>query len=240
MDGYLDCMKQPYLLAAIRKLSTKPVWWWERRRSYSIRSRFRSLAPLSVRQGARKFVVLTTPGNLNDALWTAWSWYRYLRDEGFDLQIAVDGAISDEDSAAASMLFPGVSMNEARAACQYVCERQPALESFLSNYPMGRKLAVILALSDQGPIVYSDHDVLAFDTPGELLTCIRDHVACYFLEEVDGSCDRSIVERAGALGMQCIPRFNSGFLHIPKGGLSMETAAEILATWQPPGETWFA
>ena len=55
---------------------TKPVWWWERTRSFSIRSRYQQLPPLPVEGGRLRFVVLTAPETLNDALWTAWSWFQ--------------------------------------------------------------------------------------------------------------------------------------------------------------------
>ena len=226
-------------MRVFRKLSTKPVWWWERRRSYPIRSRYQQLPPLPAKGGRLRFVVLTTPETLSDALWTAWSWYRYLRHEDCELEIAVDGVVSAEQSAAAAQLFPGIAIYPAESACRYVCEREPALETFLHGHPTGRKLALILALSDQGPVLYSDHDVLAFNPPQELLAFIRRNVACYFPEEVDGTRDPSIVKRAKGLGLDYIPGFNCGFLYIPGGALPMKKAAEILATWRPPGDSWF-
>jgi hypothetical protein len=222
-----------------RKLSTKPVWWWERKRNYSIRSRYRQLPPLPVKGGQIRFVVLTAPETLSDALWSAWSWYRYLRHEDCKLEIAVDGVVSAAQSAAAAQLFPGVAIYPAESACRYVYDREPALETFLHGHPTGRKLALILALSDQGPVIYSDHDVLAFSPPYELLASIRRNVACYFPEEVDGTRDPSIVERAKSLGLDYIPKFNSGFLYIPRATLPVKEAAEILAMWRPPGDSWF-
>jgi hypothetical protein len=226
-------------MSIFRKLSTKPVWWWERRRSYPIRSCYQQLPPLPVEGGRLRFVVLTTPETLSDALWTAWSWYRYLRHEDCKLEIAVDGVVSAAQYAAAAQLFPGIAIYPAEPACRYVCEREPALEGFIRFYPLGRKLALILALSDQGPVLYSDHDVLAFNPPLELLASIRSNVACYFPEEVDGARDLRIVERVKSLGMDYIPKFNAGFLFIPWGALPMKKAAEILATWHPPESTWY-
>jgi len=223
-----------------RKLSTRPIWWWERRRSYPIRSRFRELPALGVRKGPKRFVVLATPDAFNDALWTAWSWYRYLRDNGFSLDLAVDGAISDADSAAANRLFPGISVYSAQSFCSSVCEREPKLETFLYGHPTGRKLALMLALSEQGPVLYSDHDILAFRSPDELLSRIEKDVCSYFLEDTDGTRDPHIVENAKALGLDYIPRFNCGFLYLPQGSLSMRQAAEILSTWRPPGGSWYA
>jgi hypothetical protein len=227
------------MMRIFRKLSTKPVWWWERKRNYPIRSRYGQLPPLPVLGGRVRFVVLTTPETLSDALWAAWSWYRYLRYEDCKLDIAVDGVVSAAHSAAAAQLFPGIAIYSAESACRYVCEREPALETFLHGHPMGRKLALILARSDQGPILYSDCDVLAFNPPHELLASIKRNVACYFPEEVDGARDPSIVERAKSLGLDYIPKFNAGFLYIPDGALPMTKAAEILATWRPPADSWF-
>lgn len=224
----------------LRKLLTRPIWWWERKCSYPIRSHYDRLPPLSVKKGRVRFVVLTTPETLSDALWAAWSWYRYLRDENVELHIAVDGMISAPESAAASQLFPGIAIDSAESACRYVCEREPALETFFYGHPTGRKLALILALSDQGPLLYSDSDVLAFNPPCELLASIERNAACYFAEETDGTRDQLIVERAKSLGMDYMPKFNSGFLYIPRGVLPMHAAAEILATWRPPGGSWFA
>ncbi|MGD1062625.1 MAG: hypothetical protein ABR860_05125 [Terracidiphilus sp.] len=224
----------------LRKLLTRPIWWWERKRPYPIRSRFHLLPPLGVKKGRVRFVVLTTPDTLDDALWTAWSWYRYLRQVDCELEIAVDGVVSAAQSAAAAELFPGIAIYPAESACNYVCQREPALETFLYGHPTGRKLALILALSDQGPLLYSDYDVLAFNPPRELLASIERNAACYFAEETDGTRDPIIVERAKSLGMDYIPNFNSGFLYIPRGALPMHAAAEILATWRPPGGSWFA
>jgi hypothetical protein len=187
-----------------------------------------------------RFVVLTTPETLSDALWAAWSWYRFLRDEDCELHIAIDGTISEAEMVAARQLFPGVSIDSAHWACRYVCARVPALETFLNHHPTGRKLALILALSERGPVVYSDYDVIAFSRPHELLASIGRKVPCYFAEETDGTRDLRIVERAKQLGLSYIPKFNCGFLYIPHGILSMRFAAQILATWRPPGESWFA
>ena len=224
----------------LSKITTKPVWWWERKRSYPIRSRYDRLPPLPVKHGARRFVVLTTPDTLSDALWAAWSWYRFLRDEDCKLQIAVDGAISKAQIAAARQLFPGVSIDSAQWACQYVRARVPGLQTFFDNHPTGRKLALILALSDRAPVVYSDYDVLAFSRPNELLASMERNVPCYFAEEVDGTRDAQIAERAKQLGLDYLPKFNCGFLYIPQGALSIGLAGQILATWRAPGESWFA
>ena len=224
----------------VSKLTTKPVWWWERRRSYPIRSHYDRLPPLPVSPGELRFVVLTTPESFCDALWTAWSWYRFLRDAQCRLSIAVDGVVSEAQRAAAARLFPGILIDPAEWACSYVRARASRVQSFFDTYPTGRKLALILALSDLGPLVYSDHDVLGFQRPHELLTAIAKNVACYFCEEEDGARDMQIMQRAKQLNLDYLPRFNSGFLYIPQRSLSIQLAGELVETWRAQGESWYA
>jgi hypothetical protein len=224
----------------LRKLLTKPIWWWERGRSYPIRLRYDQLPPLPVKQGRVRFVVLATSGQMVDALWSAWSWYRFLRDENVELRIAVDGAISKAQAAAVTRLFPGIVMESTDSACRHICAMAPEIKTFLYDYPTGRKLALLLALSGQGPVLYSDYDVLAFRTPHELLECIRRNAACYFAEESDGTRDQAVVEIGQSLGLEYIQRFNSGFMYIPQDALPIHLAVAILATWRPPGTSWYA
>src|SRR6266487_5367377 len=94
----------------VRRLLTRPIWWWERKRSYPVRNRYLALPPLAVEKGPLRFVVLTTAASINDALWAAWSWYRYLQTRHFDLHLAIDGRISESERKAAQQLFPGASI----------------------------------------------------------------------------------------------------------------------------------
>jgi hypothetical protein len=227
-------------VSLVRKLLTKPIWWWERACNYRVRAQLKNLPPIGVRKGHKRFVVLATPETAHDALWAAWSWYRFLRKEGFELELAVDGEIAKPEATMAMRLFPGIAIHSAQSICSYVSEKEPSLKTFLCGYPMGRKLALMLAYSDQSPVLYSDHDVLAFNQPEELFRCVKRNIPCYFMEEVDGTRDSAIVERALSLGLEYLPKFNSGFLYLPKGTLPMDLAAKILAAWRPPGDSWFA
>lgn len=229
----------PWQISMLRKLLTKPIWWWERKRPYPIRSRFHLLPPLEVVKGQTRFVVLTTASALSDALWTAWSWYRHLQPRGFELQLVVDGPASESDHAAARQLFPGISICEVETVISPMCEDLPSLRPFLRGHPLGKKLGLVLALSRQGPVLYADHDVLAFNRPDELLSCAEKNAPCYFPEECEGNCDFDIVERAKALGLEHIARFNSGLLYVPQDALSIDLAAQLLAEWQPPVDSWF-
>ena len=78
-----------------RKLLTQPVWNWETKRSYPIRQRHSLLPPITVSPSSSRLAVLTTPAALPDALLAAWSWFRFLQTEGFELHLAVDGALPE-------------------------------------------------------------------------------------------------------------------------------------------------
>jgi hypothetical protein len=226
----------------IKRLLTKPVWWWETRQSYPVRFRFLELPRLAVVPGVSRFVVLTTPAALPDAMWAAWSWYRYLRLRGFELQLAVDGILSDPELARIRELFPGISVYVVQPLCAELCDLQPGLAAFLEQHPLGKKLGLVLALSAKGAMLFSDYDVLAFREPEELLACMVEGIASYLSEEssagAEPSVDPGIVELAARLGLAYDPRFNSGLLFAPMGALSIEVAAQLLSHWRPPVH-WF-
>jgi hypothetical protein len=223
----------------VRRLLTKPIWWWERNRSYAIRKRYQKLPPLPVRNGRHHYVVLTTPDALNDAVWTAWSWYRYLQPRNFDLQLAVDGTLRNSAIAIVQQLFPGISIYEVKPLLAPLCEQWPQLTTFLHEYPLGRKLGLLLALSQRHSFLFSDHDVLAFNSPVELLSFTEKNMPCYILEERDGNCDPEIVERCKQLQLDYLSKFNSGLLYLPQHSLSIGLAAKLLSSWHPPSTSWF-
>lgn len=217
----------------LSKLTTKPVWWWERTRSYPIRSRYDRLSPLPVKSGGIRFVVLTTPATLSDALWAAWSWYRFLQPLGFELQLAVDGESGEAGLRAARRLFPGVSIYDVNAVCTALCEGLPSLGAFLSYHRLAKQVGLVLALSRQGPVLYSDHDVVAFHPPVELLASIESNTPCYFLDDENGCHDSSFVKAVSAMGLEYIRRLNAGFMYIPQNALSIDLAESILRDWKP-------
>lgn len=223
----------------LRKLFTRPIWWWERNRSYSVRSRYSELPPLAVSQGPARFVVLTTPEHVTDAIWAAWSWYRYLRHKGFELRLAVDGQITESGMAAARGLFPGIVIYEVLPTFHSLLGNRPALSRFIGNHPLGKKLGLVLALSEQGTLLFSDYDVLALNEPTELLSYSDKNMPCYMTEEHAESIDSEIAIRSKSLGLTLEPKFNSGLLFIPHRALSIDLAEQILADWNPPSNSWF-
>jgi len=222
----------------VRKLLTKPTWWWETRRRYPVRHRYRELPPIPVVHGPHRFAVLTTPAALADAMWTAWSWYRFLYAHGFELQLAIDGALSNEQLNEVRALFPEISVCAVQSLLPEVSRLGPALATFFEQHPLGKKLGLVLALSQRGVLLFCDYDVLAFREPVELFEYGARGNAAYMREERAASVDQAIVDRSRQLGLEYDARFNSGLLYVPKGALAIDQAAQLLADWRPPVH-WF-
>jgi hypothetical protein len=228
-----------FWIRSVRKLFTRPVWWRERNRRYPIRSQFGQLPPIPVQQAARLLVVLCIPETLQDAMWAAWSWYRFLHNQRFELRILIDGGIPEPGAAVARELFPGIRILGVEAAVSSLLVSSPALAAFFRAHPLGKKLALILALSQEYSILYSDHDVLAFNPPVELLANIDAGLPCFMEEEHEGNLDAALLERCSALGLRHFNKFNSGLLFVPRGALNPQLAEEILLTGRRISASWF-
>ena len=185
-------------------------------------------------------MVLTTPKALIGALWSAWSWYRYLQSHEFGLRLVIDGNLPEAEESAVRRLFPGVRLDGVESIVADLRRARPAIARFIQHHPLGKKLGLMLALSQQGTFLYSDHDVLAFNFPIEVLASVEKDTPFYMLEEHEGSWDPVIVELARSLAYECPSRFNSGLLYVPQGSLSLDLAEQLLASWKPPVTSWFA
>ncbi|HEV2135910.1 MAG TPA: hypothetical protein VGR47_16855 [Terracidiphilus sp.] len=197
------------------------------------------LNPIAVERSPLRFVVLTTVGALPDAMWAAWSWYRFLQARHVELQFAVDGTLEEAEECAIRELFPSVTIFGLQPLLPPLYGRSPALDSFLLQYPLGRKLGLVLSLSQQQSFFYCDHDVLAFDFPFELLKHAEGDLPCYMEEEREGNYDLGIAALCKRMGLDRLPRFNSGLLYIPHNSLSIDLAAQLIENWQLPPASWF-
>jgi hypothetical protein len=155
------------------------------------------------------------------------------------LHFVVDGEITEAVESTARRLFSGVQFDCAATVVSDLGHSQPALESFLRQHPLGKKLGLLLALSRQSGFLYCDHDVLAFNSPDEIWELIDKDAPFYLEEEHQSHLDPVIVERAKSLGLKYISRLNSGLLYVPKGTLSADLAAQLLANWRPPITSWY-
>lgn len=223
----------------VKNLFTKPVWWWERKRSYPVRLRFRSLPPIAVEESPSRFVVLTTLNAFPDAMWTAWSWYRYLQPKGFELQLAVDGKLPTPEISTAERLFPGISIYNVNCLVRPLCDRWPNFGAFFHGHPYAKQVGLVLALNGEGSVLYSDHDVLAFQPPVELLSHVDNNTPCYFEDEGTQCHDPVTVDRSIDLGLGYIPNLNCGFLYVPKDAFSAEDTEQLLKGWSPTQRCYF-
>ena len=223
----------------LEKLLTRPVWQWERHRPYPVRQRFAQLPPIASAPASKRFAVLTTPAALPDALWAAWSWFRFLQPESFELHLAVDGTLPQEDLRKAGSLFPGIFVYDVNTVVEQFCSGRPALSNFMRHHPIAKQVGISLALSCQGAVIYSDHDVCAFNHPGELLDAIDAEKPCYFPDTGKVCHDPSLLEILQAKGIQHIENLNAGFLYIPQNSLPVDLAEEILSPWSPLPRHYF-
>jgi hypothetical protein len=182
--------------------------------------------------------VLTTPQCFCDGLWAAWSWHRFLHDS-FELELVVDGEISRSDENAAQRLFPGVRIFRAETIISALCKSHPGFVPFFDHHPLGKKLGVILAFQDERPLLYSDHDVMAFNFPSEIMEQADKGIPLYITEEKGGVFDSEIIQRAQMLKVEYAPELNSGLMYVPQGSLSINLASTLLADWRPPMCSWF-
>ena len=101
-----------FLVWMLRKATTKPIWWWERRFRYSVQREYMKLTPIGG-NGNSILAVLTTPSTFDEALFAAWSWLRFLHLD-FKLTLYVDGTVTDEMISKFSRIFPDSTVQSAK------------------------------------------------------------------------------------------------------------------------------
>jgi hypothetical protein len=226
----------------VRKLLTKPIWWYERRRRYPIREAVFNLPARAVSSGsgACALAVLATPNNLSDASWTAFSIMDRLPAE-MGLTVVIDGCANHSDVLRLNRLFPGLIM---RSTAELMEEARPLIPNVAAlgkHHPLGRKLAAILLLQRQHSLIYSDSDVLCFGDMPEVCKSVEQHGPALYLQEASGlNADPAVLRRASSLDMEAAENLNSGFLYIPQNSLDFQTAEMLLADQQRDHElSWF-
>ena len=174
------------------------------------------------------FLVVTAGHYLKDAAWTAASWLTNSPAiAGMSLVFSVDGAANHEEMEQIESSFPEARFVTTTQMVYEIEGRYPRLAAFAEDHPLGRKLASIIAFSDLNDIVYSDSDVLLFDTPTEIQTAICGRKAMY-LQNPEPAYDQATVQNAFNSGFEVAERVNSGVLYAPVGFLSGEVAELVV------------
>ncbi len=226
----------------IRKLVTKPRWWWDRYRPYPIRQRVFQLPPLAVAEEADcTLAVLTTPQSIANAAWTA---YTFLRELGacVRLSLVLDGRWPAAGAARLRQLFPRVELLETAALVAQLASACPMVNELAKYHAMGRKLGAILSLQRGGHLLYCDDDVLALSEIPELKSeILRGSPRGLYMQDqgLQLQHEPSLMRVVRELRLPLAETINVGVLLIPRNSLDLEVAGRLLGragridTWFP-------
>jgi hypothetical protein len=214
----------------------KMILDYERSCSYVVASQ-RHLLPAAGVPGSRyRLAVLTILKRFDDMLWSLWSWLKVLEGAAKPV-IFVDGPVTLEMRTTAARLFPEAPVTELAA---YLAGEAsgPSMTRFIASHPLGKRLAMVLAMNHSGPVLYSDSDVIAFNRLDEQLAAIANGRACYLQEEEAGGDDDRVVAAARALGTAPVASMNSGLMDVPESVLDGECAETVMERFaaKPPSE----
>jgi hypothetical protein len=224
-------------MSLLRKLTTRPVWKWEKSRPYPIRQRWPDL-PAVPATGALPLVILTTPTGFDDAMWAAWSWLRFVGPD-VRFELVVDGEPTAEQRAALERLSPGARMVTRRELLAETGAWPDSLRSFVEHHPLGRKLALTLLYQQRGRVLYLDSDIIAFNDPRELREAFRAPDALRFMLESDaGNWDPLILEAGRTMRLAPRHGLNSGLLLLGQGSLDLHAAARLVEA-RSDAASWF-
>jgi hypothetical protein len=224
----------------IRKLLTRPIWWWEKHRKYPIRERVFALQPKHVNPNASTILaVLTTPNTICDAAWAAQSLLRYLPPE-IGLSIVVDGALPATRIEHFKVLFPGVILFSTHTLLENMRTVIPKTARMGSYHPLGRKLAMVFYLQQKYNLLYSDADLLCFNKIPEISQAIVNSSLAWYLQDVaEVKTDPIVLKQVQNLNYDYASTINTGFLYIPRESLNLNMAEQILSNIENPLRSWF-
>ncbi len=193
--------------------------------------RFPALPPPPARPEGT-LLVLIEPRLSLDALWAAWSWLRFMPTVRLD--IVVDGVPSPRMTKAFAALFPGGHRLLAAAELlPFISGASEGLNRFCRENVYGRKLLGTMAMNHDGPLLYSDGDILAFERPDEILSHFHGGTASYNSESKPQQ-DPEILGRVKTLGLEVLPDINAGLFTAGRGVIDLKLASDLLADWPWP------
>lgn len=212
-----------------QKLLTKPLWHWERMLASLITSA-PNLPPIIINRELPPLVILTTKKTFKNALWTAYSLLTYLEGK-FSLMLVIDGEQWPEElTKEYERLFPGVTTKTTYQCVKNLPSDSKALRKLANEHPMGRKLATIFTLNQEGAIVFSDDDVLAFRSLEEIINWAQNgcQAPALYLQEEQTNHDPAVKAAGERLGLKAAQNINVGLLALPKCELSLPKLEMLL------------
>ena len=225
---------------AFRKITTKPIWYWERKRPYLSKHRWHRLALLRVKAptSSPTINILCTPKTCTEALFSAWSWCYHLGDL-FRIRIVVDGPLPTFLKASASAIIEGLEMQTVDELISPSLFTYQYLTTFGTQHPLGRKLLLLLSLQEHGDFIYSDNDVLLLNDPKEIVAAYQAKTPVFNQESTGSAFDRELLAFALQLGALPVPSFNSGLIYSPRKKLDISFADQLLSIKILSNHTWF-
>jgi hypothetical protein len=179
---------------------------------------------------------------MDDAVWSLWSWMRVLEGK-VTPRLFVDGVVTAEHRGLFENHFPGIHVHELRP---WLAQRQdlgPQLRKLITAFPLGGKAALVAALSQDGPSIYSDSDILAFNRPAQLIDGLSSNKPLYMLDRYGSNYGPAVVAAVNEQHLSLPDQVNSGLIVLPKNCLSLaalETFLERFTGWEQLGQSWFS
>ena len=221
---------------------SKLFWRYERSRSYPALAQHAQVRR-SFTYGTQATInVLTVPKCMDDAVWSLWSWMRVLEGK-VTPRLFVDGIVTAEHRRLFENHFPGIEVHELRPWLGQRQDLGPQLRKLITAFPLGGKAALVAALSQDGPSIYSDSDILAFNRPAQLIDGLRGDKPLYMLDRYGSNYAPDVVAAVREQHLSLPDQVNSGLIVLPKGCLNLtalETFLERFTGWEELGLNWFS
>ena len=221
---------------------SKLFWRYERSRSYPALAQHAQVRR-SFSNGTQATInVLTVPKCMDDAVWSLWSWMRVLEGK-VTPRLFVDGVVTEEHRGLFENHFPGIHVHELRPWLGQRQDLGPQLRKLITAFPLGGKAALVAALSQDGPSIYSDSDILAFNRPAQLIDGLSSNKPLYMLDRYGSNYGPAVVAAVNEQHLSLPDQVNSGLIVLPKNCLSLaalETFLERFTGWEQLGQSWFS
>lgn len=221
-------------------MAGRPVQTMLRRFPWPIKKTILRAPALQRATGTCRLLVMTTPRDWFDALWSAYSW-QFFTDGFLKPTLAVDGAVTASMQCQVEQIMPGAKIVPASAYLAAAEALLPDASSFFRNFKYGRKLAVVLVASNEEPVLYSDSDVLVFRKPNEILSHISANNDTPLYNNGDGGDEWNaplIIDLMRKVGLSPLAGFNSGLMFIPQKSLDLKLCSKCMSM-HPPGREHF-
>jgi hypothetical protein len=205
---------------------------------YPIKQTIYKIPPIETPRKGTTLVILAQHKTFTEALWTAYSWNRFLNKK-LALKLVLDGEVTNNQKKLLHTLFPSGEIIGIDQCINSVSFSGKGLNTFIKSHKFGKVLALKLALQKQNDILFSDPDVLVFNHPAEIIDKITHNTGCYFAESNAQAISPWIQDKAKKLSLKLSKDFNSGVLYIPQNSFSLELCSALLEDWTPEISDYF-